>query len=126
MEIIQTFIFIMVSWWRFELQTDRLEGDCSIQLSYQDIRQYKLYNISLKKSTLFIKKIAFFVFFRYNLLKRGKKMKKVIYLLYFTLLMILYHFTRNTNMFLLTISFSLLLLFNSIFSTMNIKNKINI
>jgi len=38
--------------------------------------------------------------------------------------MILYHFTRNTNMFLLTISFSLLLLFNSIFSTMNIKNKI--
>ena len=51
-------------------------------------------------------------------------MKKVIYLLYFTLLMILYHFTRNTNMFLLTISFSLLLLFNSIFSTMNIKNKI--
>ena len=51
-------------------------------------------------------------------------MKKVIYLLYFILLMILYHFTRNTNMFLLTISFSLLLLFNSIFSTMNIKNKI--
>lgn len=51
-------------------------------------------------------------------------MKKVIYLLYFILLMILYHFTRNTNIFLLTISFSLLLLFNSIFSTMNIKNKI--
>lgn len=51
-------------------------------------------------------------------------MKKVMYLLYFILLMILYHFTRNTNMFLLTISFSLLLLFNSIFSTMNIKNKI--
>ncbi len=39
----------MVSWWRFELQTDRLEGDCSIQLSYQDIRQYKLYTNKLKK-----------------------------------------------------------------------------
>ena len=34
----KTFTFIVVSWWRFELQTDRLEGDCSIQLSYQDIR----------------------------------------------------------------------------------------
>ncbi|MFR6305721.1 MAG: hypothetical protein ACLUNR_02730 [Bacilli bacterium] len=51
-------------------------------------------------------------------------MKKVIYLLYFILLMILYHFTRNTNMFLLKISFRLLLLFNSIYITMNIKNKI--
>ena len=31
----------MVSTMRFERMTDRLEGDCSIQLSYADIRQYK-------------------------------------------------------------------------------------
>ena len=39
----------MVSWARFELTTDRLEGDCSIQLSYQDNNYIILYNCSFFK-----------------------------------------------------------------------------
>ena len=49
----ENLIFKVVSWWRFELQTDRLEGDCSIQLSYQDISQYRLYNNIKKIATIF-------------------------------------------------------------------------
>ena len=36
---VKTGMFKMVSWARFELTTDRLEGDCSIQLSYQDMKK---------------------------------------------------------------------------------------
>ena len=45
---IQRFIFIMVSARRLERLTDRLEGDCSIQLSYADISTDNLdYNIKV-------------------------------------------------------------------------------
>lgn len=49
-------------------------------------------------------------------------MKKIINIFSFILLIILYYFTKNTNMFLLTISFSMYLLYSSIFSRTTIKN----
>ena len=52
-------------------------------------------------------------------------MKKIINILYFILIIFLYHFTKDNNMFLLTLSFSIFIIFNSLFSTTSIKNKID-
>lgn len=51
-------------------------------------------------------------------------MKKILNLLYFILLILSYYLTKNTNMFLLTISFSLLIIYSGIFSTMSIKKRL--
>lgn len=53
-------------------------------------------------------------------------MKKIINILYFILIIFLFYFTKGNNMFLLTMSFSLYLIFNSLFCTIKIekfKNK---
>ena len=47
-------------------------------------------------------------------------MKKVVNLLYFIFLILFCHLTRNSNMFLLTVSFSTALIFFAFFSTVNI------
>lgn len=52
-------------------------------------------------------------------------MKKIINILYLILIIFLYHFTKDNNMFLLTLSFSMFIIFNSLFSTTSIKNKID-
>lgn len=52
-------------------------------------------------------------------------MKKINYALYFIFTILLYHLTKNNNIFLLTLSFSLFTIFNSIFSSINIKNTLN-
>ena len=51
----------MVSARRLERLTDRLEGDCSIQLSYADIThlQKRLYNKKVAISSLFFKNATF-------------------------------------------------------------------
>lgn len=49
-------------------------------------------------------------------------MKKIIGTLYFIFIILLYYLTKNSNMILLTISFSMYLLFKSIFSTTSIKS----
>ena len=52
-------------------------------------------------------------------------MKKINYILYFIFIILLYHLTKNNNIFLLTISFSLFIIFNSIFSSINIKDTLS-
>lgn len=48
-------------------------------------------------------------------------MKKIIDILYFILIIFLFSFTKGNNMFLLTISFSLYLIYSSLFSTIKIE-----
>ena len=48
-------------------------------------------------------------------------MKKIIDILYFILIIFLFYFTKGNNMFLLTISFSLYLIYSSLFSTIKIE-----
>lgn len=51
-------------------------------------------------------------------------MKKISNILSFLLLILLYNFTKDSNMFLLTLSFSMLIIYTSIFSTTSIKSKL--
>lgn len=51
-------------------------------------------------------------------------MKKISNIISFLLLILLYNFTKDCNMFLLTLSFSMLIIYTSIFSTTNIKSKL--
>ena len=99
----------MVSWWRFELQTDRLEGDCSIQLSYQDISRYKWYHNIIKKSTTFAKKVYKNNIFLYNFLRSTYEENNKYLNIY------IYN----------TFSFSLFLIYYSIFSSNKIKKLLN-
>lgn len=48
-------------------------------------------------------------------------MKRIIDILYFILIIFLFYFTKGNNMFLLTISFSLYLIYSSLFSTIKIE-----
>lgn len=52
-------------------------------------------------------------------------MKKVVDLLYFILLILLYHLTKNSNMLVLTVSFSMAVIFFTFFSTIDIRNTLN-
>ena len=51
-------------------------------------------------------------------------MKKISNIISFLLLILLYNFTKDSNMFLLTLSFSMLIIYTSIFSTTSIKSKL--
>lgn len=51
-------------------------------------------------------------------------MKKISNIISFLLLILLYNFTKDCNMFLLTLSFSMLIIYTSIFSTTSIKSKL--
>lgn len=51
-------------------------------------------------------------------------MKKISNIISFLLLILLYNFTKDNNMFLLTLSFSMLIIYTSIFSTTSIKSKL--
>lgn len=51
-------------------------------------------------------------------------MKKISNIISFLLLILLYNFTKDSNMLLLTLSFSMLIIYTSIFSTTSIKNKL--
>lgn len=51
-------------------------------------------------------------------------MKKISDIISFLLLILLYNFTKDCNMFLLTLSFSMLIIYTSIFSTTSIKSKL--
>lgn len=51
-------------------------------------------------------------------------MKKISNIISFLLLILLYNFTKDSNMFLLTLSFSILIIYTSIFSTTSIKSKL--
>lgn len=53
-------------------------------------------------------------------------MKKISNIISFLLLILLYNFTKDSNMFLLTLSFSMLIIYTSIFSTTSIKSKLEI
>ena len=48
-------------------------------------------------------------------------MKRIIDILYFIIIVFLFYFTKGNNMFLLTISFSLYLIYSSLFSTIKIE-----
>ena len=52
-------------------------------------------------------------------------MKKIINILYFLLMIFLFYFTKDSNMLLFTMSFSMFIIFSSLFSSTNIKDKIN-
>ena len=52
-------------------------------------------------------------------------MKKIINILYFLLMIFLFYFTKGSNMLLFTMSFSMFIIFNSLFSSTSIKDKIN-
>ena len=52
-------------------------------------------------------------------------MKKIINILTFIFIIVLYHLTKNSNTFLLTFSFSLFLIYYSIFSSNKIKKLLN-
>lgn len=52
-------------------------------------------------------------------------MKKIINILYFLLMIFLFYFTKGSNMLLFTMSFSMFIIFSSLFSSTSIKNKIN-
>ncbi len=51
-------------------------------------------------------------------------MKKISNIISFLLLILLYNFAKDSNMFLLTLSFSMLIIYTSIFSTTSIKSKL--
>lgn len=52
-------------------------------------------------------------------------MKKIINILYFLLMIFLFYFTKDSNMLLFTMSFSMFIIFSSLFSSTSIKDKIN-
>lgn len=52
-------------------------------------------------------------------------MKKIINILYFLLMIFLFYFTKGSNMLLFTMSFSMFIIFSSLFSSTSIKDKIN-
>ena len=52
-------------------------------------------------------------------------MKKIINILYFLLMIFLFYFTKDSNMLLFTMSFSMFIIFSSLFSSISIKDKIN-
>ena len=52
-------------------------------------------------------------------------MKKILNILYFLLMIFLFYFTKGSNMLLFTMSFSMFIIFSSLFSSTSIKDKIN-
>lgn len=52
-------------------------------------------------------------------------MKKILNILYFLLMIFLFYFTKDSNMLLFTMSFSMFIIFSSLFSSTSIKDKIN-
>lgn len=52
-------------------------------------------------------------------------MKKIINILYFLLMIFLFYFTKDSNILLFTMSFSMFIIFSSLFSSTSIKDKIN-
>lgn len=52
-------------------------------------------------------------------------MKKIINILYFLLMIFLFYFTKDSNMLLFTMSFSMFIIFSSLFSSTSINDKIN-
>lgn len=52
-------------------------------------------------------------------------MKKILNILYFLLMIFLFYFTKDSNMLLFAMSFSMFIIFSSLFSSTSIKDKIN-